>query len=54
LTAERPTTNGGHAIHSRRRQLRRPLYVALLPVVASTWPALDDPELTVELARPNL
>lgn len=43
LTAERPTINGGHAIHSRRRQLGCPLYVALLPEVAGHWSALDDP-----------
>jgi len=29
-----------------RRDVCWPLYVALLPVVACTWPALDDPKRT--------
>jgi hypothetical protein len=40
---ERRVVNGGHAMHTRPCQLGRPLYVALLPVMASAWPALDDP-----------
>ena len=43
LTAEGATTNGGHAIHSGRRWLERPLFDAPLPLVANNWPALDDP-----------
>jgi hypothetical protein len=47
LTAERPTINGGHSIQTRHRQFGRPLYVAQLPVFASTSSALDDPLLTL-------
>ncbi|MGE4088384.1 MAG: hypothetical protein AB7F93_09890 [Immundisolibacter sp.] len=47
MTAERATTNGGHAIHSGRRRLERPLNDVPLPLVANTWSALDDPILPV-------
>jgi len=43
LTAEGVATNGGHANHSGRCWLERPLYDAPLPLVANNWPALDDP-----------
>ena len=48
LTAERPATNGSHAVHSRRCHPGRPLYVVQLPVISSFWPALDDPLRTFE------
>ena len=41
LDPEEATTSGGHAMHSGRRSLERPLYVAPLPLVANNWPALD-------------
>jgi hypothetical protein len=46
LTAHLSTTNGGNEMLTGRRELGRPLYVALLPVGAGTWLALDDPLLT--------
>jgi len=52
LTAEGATTNGGHAIHSGRRWLERPLFDAPLPLVANNWPALDDPKAPVANRQP--
>lgn len=46
LTAEGATINGGNAIESSRRCVERPLYDAPLPLVATNWPALDDPYAT--------
>ena len=51
LTVQLPTTYGCREIHSRRRQIGRPLYVAMLPMVASSWLTLDDPQPTY--AAPN-
>ncbi|HTH84964.1 hypothetical protein, partial [Mycobacterium sp.] len=51
LTAEGVTTNGGHAIHSGRCWLERPLYDAPLPLVGNNWPALDDPKATAGHTR---
>jgi len=43
-TAEGATTNGGHANHSGRCWLERPLYDAPLSLISKNWPAQDDPK----------
>lgn len=42
--AERPTANVSNASHTRQRRFGRLLYVAVLPVIAGTWLAPDEPK----------
>jgi len=48
-TFERPPSDVGDAIHSRRRSPRRPLCDTKPALLTRAWPALDDPDPRIVL-----